>query len=110
VNSLVCEAIRERRLATFTYNDWNRVVEIYSHGFNGHRREVIRGYQVRGGSKSGETIGWKFFDVQLIDDFELLSTSFTGERSGHADADVELIVIHCNIVQSRQRSESGADD
>jgi len=110
VNTLVCEAIQERRLARFTYNESSRVVEIYAHGFNGNRREVIRGYQVRGGSRSGESVGWKFFDVQLIDDFELLPTVFSGERSGHADADVELIVIHCSVVQTRTRARSDTDE
>ncbi len=110
MKTLVCGAIRKRRLARFTYNDSSRIVEIYSHGFNGKRREVIRGYQVRGGSRSGESIGWKFFDVQLIDDFELLPTSFSGERSGNADADVELIVIHCSVVQSRLRARSATDE
>ncbi len=97
VNHTICDAIAEGRLLRFRYSALVRIVEPYSHGFNLKRREVLRGFQIRGGSQSGEEIGWKFFLVERMTDVAVLSSSFRNARPGSAEAANELIIIHCQM-------------
>ena len=99
MNRLICAAIETRRLIRFDYDGFERTVEPYAHGFNPVRREVLRGYQVAGGSRSGVPIGWKFFVVANMDRLELLSRPFRPVRPRHEHADHNLIVIHCTAME-----------
>ncbi len=96
MNRLICDAVSSRRLLHFGYNRIARVVEPHAHGFNENRVEVMRGYQVHGGSQSGEDIGWKFFMANRMRDIRLGSV-FTRHRTGQEDASRQMIVIHCSV-------------
>lgn len=57
------EAIAQRHLLELRYHGYSRTVEPHTYGRNKSGDEVLRCYQVRGGSESGERVGWKLLKV-----------------------------------------------
>jgi len=83
-----------RRLIRFDYDGAERVAEVYAHGFNKSKVEAIRAFQVGGGSRASDPIGWKFFLVAKMTNLILLSTLAQG-RPSQDEAAHDLVVIHC---------------
>jgi predicted DNA-binding transcriptional regulator YafY len=95
MNTLVCRAIRERRLLRFSYEGGAREIEPYCHGFSGEAQELVRGYQVAGTSRSGEATGWKTFRVDRMADVAVSFTTFPPGREGYDPADNRMATLHC---------------
>jgi hypothetical protein len=95
MNRTVCDAIAAKSLIRFDYDGFERVIEPHAHGFNANRKEVVRGFQVRGNSRSGESVGWKFFSVPKMTNIEILPAKLHEGREGQSGAATELIIIHC---------------
>lgn len=53
----------------FEYDGEPRLVEVHAIGLSKTGKPVIRGYQIDGGSISGETPGWKLFSIGKIFEF-----------------------------------------
>jgi len=49
---VICQAIRARRLLAFKYGGFHRIVAPYCHGASQRDREVLRGVQIGGLSRS----------------------------------------------------------
>lgn len=60
------EAIVAVRLVELRYQGYHRVVEPYAYGSDKNGCEILRCYQLRGGSESGENVGWKLFKLQGV--------------------------------------------
>jgi hypothetical protein len=61
---VLCDAIRLRHVVRFLYHGGVREVEPYVYGRDANGRELLRAFQLRGASRSGETSGWKTFHVE----------------------------------------------
>lgn len=75
MNSLITTAIETKTLLELRYNGYSRIVEPYAYGRDKSGDEVLRCFQVRGGSVSGEKEGWKLLKVREI--FSLHGTKET---------------------------------
>ena len=51
-------------MVRFLYHGGVREVEPYVYGRDADGNELLRGFQVRGASRSGEAAGWKMFHVE----------------------------------------------
>ncbi len=71
-------AIQDRRMVRLRYRDKDRIVETHDYGIQ-HGRPRVLVYQV-GGSSSGKLPNWRWMDVDLISDAELLDKTFRGGR------------------------------
>lgn len=60
MNHKICSAIRQQRLICFYYNGGYRTVESLCHGVTKNGIELLRAYQVKGHSESGNPAGWKY--------------------------------------------------
>ena len=53
IKKIICSAIKSKQLIQFNYEDSTRIVEPYCYGLTKEDNEVLRAYQVKGQSKSG---------------------------------------------------------
>jgi hypothetical protein len=78
--STITEAIEDRRLLAVRYDPGERVVEPHAYGQSSVGNELIRAYQTRGASNSGEPVGWKLLRVDKIERVRMLDEHFPGPR------------------------------
>jgi len=64
MNATVRQAIEERRVIELRYHGYSRIVEPHIYGLDRHGDEVVRCYQLAGGSESGEHAGWKLLKLK----------------------------------------------
>lgn len=64
--TVVKQAIKDRKILELRYHGFFRVVEPHAYGRDKSGQEVLRCYQVSGGSASGERTGWKLLKLREI--------------------------------------------
>src|SRR2546428_11313187 len=78
-DQLLCTAIAERRLVTFTLDGFPRIAEPHDYGIiDGIARLFF--YQIGGESRSGRPIGWRWGVLSRISKLNILRDSFPGPR------------------------------
>lgn len=91
------EAIRSRRVVTFSYDGCYRVVEPFLIGTTTAGRPALRGYQTEGGSKSGTVPGWHLFSIHKIVGITMTQREFSGVRAGYNPADRGMLSIGVHV-------------
>ena len=97
MNDLICEAISSRKVIEFNYNGGVRVVEPHCHGISRAGNEVLRGYQTDGYSESGNSVGWKMFEVSGMSIVQSTGDVFDQNRPGYNPDDKHMTSIHCHV-------------
>jgi hypothetical protein len=79
LHQLLYGAIQNKRLIRFRYQNKERIVEPHDYGI---QKKIARllSWQI-GGQSSGRLPGWRWFDVAGLQDFEILESSFPGNRN-----------------------------
>jgi len=92
-NDLFCNG--SKQVIQFYYNGGSRLVEPCYYGMDKAGNELLRGYQISGYSKSGDTVGWKLFRASRISNLVVTGKHFTGIRDGYNPNDKAMTVIYC---------------
>jgi hypothetical protein len=96
MNKAICEAIRKRAVIQFRYDsDKVRVVEPQCHGISTTGKEVFRGYQTSGHSKSRQTHAEKLFEVSKISALKETGESFSDPGPHFNPDDKAMAYVHC---------------
>lgn len=95
MNTFICRAIRERRVLRFTYEEGEREIEPYCHGYSRDAQELVRGYQIAGASRSHEPVGWKTFRVDRMAAIAVTFATFPAGREGYTADDNRMATVHC---------------
>lgn len=90
-------AIQNLQLLSFIYDGYSRVVEPHTYGIDTKGHLALRAYQVRGGSESGEYVGWKLFHVDEMRGLTVLSERFVGARPKYKRGDSAFFTIHAQL-------------
>lgn len=93
MNSTLCQAIREKRILSFTYDGYARVVEPHCHGITTAGNEALRCYQVSGGSASGTVPGWHMMTTDKIVGLTVSPSLFANARPGYRTGDRGMSTI-----------------
>lgn len=93
----IASAIRNRQLLSFSYDGFARVVEPHTYGIDGKGHYAVRAYQVRGGSESGEFVGWKLFHVSEMHQLSVLAEHFSGARPKYKRGDTAFPTINAEL-------------
>jgi hypothetical protein len=72
----ISEAIAKRHLLDLLYHGYSRTVEPHAYGRDKSGDEVLRCYQINGGSESCERVGWKLLKVAEVFAIQPLKQSF----------------------------------
>lgn len=79
MDSLIRQAITEKKLVEFQYQDYTRIAEPHVYGRKSGVAQLLI-YQVRGGSSSGRLPNWRRVDLPQVSGFKILTETFAGPR------------------------------
>lgn len=96
MRALVCEAIASRRLLSVRYHDRARIVAPHIYGRDARGDELLRAYQIEGGSVGGHPVGWKLFRVERLHVEALLARNFA-PRPDCTPTDPAIVHIDCTL-------------
>jgi hypothetical protein len=83
----VISAIKNKHVLSFFYDDALRTVEPQTYGISTAGHPVLRGYQITGGSKSGQTIGLRLYDLAKMEGLKDTNRRFAKARPQHQPKD-----------------------
>lgn len=90
-------AIQNKSLLGFTYDGFSRVVEPHTYGVDSKGHSAMRAYQVRGGSESGDYVGWKMFHTSEMRQVSVLPEHFINPRPKYKRGDSAFVTIHAQL-------------
>jgi hypothetical protein len=86
----IATAIANLQLLSFDYEGHSRVVEPHTYGTDSKGHLALRAYQVRGGSRSNTSEGWRMFHEREMRNLTVLSESFSGPRPKYKRGDSQF--------------------
>ncbi len=96
MNNIIVQAIQEQRELELRYSGYSRTVEPHAYGRDKDGEEILRCYQVSGGSVSGERVGWKILKVHEVFSLDLLKVKFDA-RTGYKRGDKAMEYIFSQL-------------
>ncbi len=76
MNPTLVMAIKERKVLELRYHGYSRTVEPCAYGRKKDGEDILRCYQISGGSESGEHAGWKVLKVHQVFSMHLTEMKF----------------------------------
>ena len=95
--SAICDAIQGLNLIELHYDGYGRVVEPHAYGSTSKGHDVLRAYQISGGSQSGQSRGWKLLRLDEAYSVNALGDTFQGSRNGYRRNDSAMSTIYCQL-------------
>lgn len=91
-----CEAVRQRKRLELRYDGYVRVVEVHVVGRSTEGHDLMRVWQVRGGSRS-EPVGWKLLRLDEALSAHVLDEQAQVPRVGYKRDDKAMATYYCRI-------------
>lgn len=95
--SQACDALRQGKRLELRYDGFTRIVEVHAVGTSEEGHDLMRVWQVRGGSVSNERIGWKLFRLDETFSPHLTDEKSEAPRKGYKRGDKAMRFITCQI-------------
>jgi phosphoketolase len=97
MENIIIAAIKEKKILSFTYSGYPRIVEPHIYGTNEGARQLL-GYQIRGSSSSGGALPeWRRFKIFAMQNLQILNEIFPGRRSypsgKHSHWDEQILIV-----------------
>ena len=92
-----CEALNQRKCLEITYDGYSRVVEVHAAGYSKKDEGIMRVWQVRGGSSSGESQGWKLMHLDEALSAKIIDEDSLAPRRGYKRGDPAIANLVCQI-------------
>jgi hypothetical protein len=101
MNTAICEAIKKKATLQFGYHETRRIVEPQCHGISTAGKEVLRGLQISGHSRSGQSHAEKLFEVSKISDLKGTGATFSNPGPHFNPDDKAMTYVHCCLQQCK---------
>ncbi len=92
-----CAALRAGKCLELRYDGFSRLVEVHAAGYTKDNNAIMRVWQVRGGSQSGERTGWKLMRADETFSAHLTEEASQAPRKGYKRGDAAMERIVCQI-------------
>lgn len=92
-----CDALRRKKCLELRYDGYSRIVEVHAVGKTKEHHGIMRVWQVRGGSKSGERIGWKLMRLDEAISAHVTDEDSQAPRHGYKRGDRDMQTIDCQV-------------
>jgi hypothetical protein len=96
-SSTACAAMRNGVCLEVRYDGYMRIVEVHTVGATPAGHDVMRVWQVRGGSIHNEPVGWKLLRLDEVSSLRLLTEASRAPRAGYKRADRAMQTIYCQV-------------
>lgn len=96
MNTILQQAITYLKMVELRYHGYSRIIEPHAYGRDKNNDEIIRCFQTSGGSKSGESAGWKLLKVRDVYSSHLTNTPFQ-VRNDYKRNDSAMVYIFTQI-------------
>ena len=96
-----CQALRQGKTLELRYDGYSRALEVHACGYTKQGHAVLRGWQVSGGSASGERQGWKLRRLEEASGAQLSDEPSQAPRKGYKLGDKDMARIICEISPGR---------
>lgn len=97
MNNTISSAIRSRAVLQISYEGTSRTVEPHCHGISRPGNEVLRAYQTGGYSMSGQSVGWKLFEVSKMTSIRATGAVFPRNRPGFNPTDSAMAMVYSHV-------------
>jgi hypothetical protein len=92
-----CEALRSGRCLQISYGGTRRIIEVHACGHTKDGREIMRVWQVSGGSASGQNQGWKLMRLNTAWSVSILDVLSQAPRPGYRRGDDAMAEVICQL-------------
>jgi hypothetical protein len=92
-----CQALQEGKRLEVRYDGYSRVVEVHAAGYTKDDNAIMRVWQVRGGSVSGERTGWKIMRLDEARSAHVIDEPSEAPRRGYKRNDSAMDRIRCQL-------------
>jgi len=99
----VIAAIKNRHILSFFYEDALRTVEPQTYGISTAGHPLLRGYQITGGSKSGQAVGLRLYELAKMEGLTDTKKRFAKARPQHKPKDSAM----SKVISSLSLSKAG---
>lgn len=96
-HKIAFEAIAATRCLELQYDGFSRIVEVHCVGTTTAGNSAMRVYQIRGGSVSGEPVGWKMLTFDKTFSARILEEASAAPRPGFKRGDRGMQVIIAEV-------------
>jgi hypothetical protein len=108
MNTLICQAIRSRRLLMFGYGDAVRVVEPHLYGMNTAGNEALSAWLRPGLSRADPEGGWRMYLAEDLRRMQALPEIFRGPREGYNPNDPHFTEVFCRLEKTDGARDAGS--
>lgn len=97
MNDLIVSAIAEKAVLSLVYDGRHRAVEPHAYGVNHRGHDVLRCFQVSGGSSSGQSHDWKLLLVHDASAITRTGATFSTARPDYKRGDEAMRHIYAQL-------------
>ncbi len=97
MDTILKQAIAERRQLRCFYNGGYRLIEPHVYGEGREGQGLLRAFQVSGHSNSDTPTGWKLFHTAELSDVTLTDQTFDEPRTDYNSEDAVMAVVYSHI-------------
>jgi hypothetical protein len=97
LHTVACTVLRQRKRLELRYDGFTRVVEVHVVGVTNDGNEVMRVWQVRGGSNSRQQTGFKLLRLDEAFTAHMIDEQSHAPRPGYVRGDVAMKTIYCEV-------------
>ncbi|QGQ97551.1 hypothetical protein EHS13_23005 [Paenibacillus psychroresistens] len=91
MDRIICEAIKNKQIIIFEYDNGIRTVEPFRLGISTQNNKVLRAFQLKNSNESFEKQNWRLFDLSKIHRTQLTLNYFSGLRHDFGYEDTAMI-------------------
>ena len=97
MSRIAIEALRAGKCLELRYDGFTRVVEVHAVGLTKDDNPIMRVWQVRGGSVSGERVGWKLMRLDETFSAHVIDEKSNAPRHGYKRGDRDMKIITAQL-------------
>ncbi len=88
---MICKAIKNKNLISFTYNNEVRVVQPLRYGISEAGHHIVRAYQIK------DTTGWKIFLKEKMLNIKVFGNYDVVADGNYSKGDKQISPIFCEL-------------